>query len=135
MITANDLPLRACARHHSSCGILPVEVQSTSAGCLNYPCRTPANDLAVRRALEAAGVIFIDENGGASPGVRLRKPQRKNAYSGQPLERCRARTQVLARERPVVAIHKRTLALICLSDRFLQSRLTRAPQCNPSTSR
>jgi transcriptional regulator with XRE-family HTH domain len=39
---------------------------------------TTANDLAVRRALEAAGVIFIDENGGAGPGVRLRKPQRKN---------------------------------------------------------
>jgi hypothetical protein len=34
---------------------------------------TAANDLAVRRALEAAGVIFIDENGGAGPGVRLRK--------------------------------------------------------------
>jgi hypothetical protein len=34
---------------------------------------TAANDLAVRRALEAAGVEFIDENGGG-PGVRLRKP-------------------------------------------------------------
>jgi hypothetical protein len=34
---------------------------------------TSANDLAVRRALEAAGVEFIDENGGG-PGVRLRKP-------------------------------------------------------------
>jgi hypothetical protein len=33
---------------------------------------TMANDLAVRRALEAAGVEFIDENGGG-PGVRLRK--------------------------------------------------------------
>jgi len=40
---------------------------------------TAANDLAVRRALEAAGVIFIDDNGGAGPGVRLRKPQRKSA--------------------------------------------------------
>jgi hypothetical protein len=36
---------------------------------------TVANDLAVRRALEAAGVIFIDENGDAGPGVRLRKRQ------------------------------------------------------------
>ena len=36
---------------------------------------TAANDLAVRRALEMAGVEFIDENGGG-PGVRLRKPQR-----------------------------------------------------------
>jgi hypothetical protein len=36
---------------------------------------TTANDLAVRRALEAAGVEFIDENGGG-PGVRLRRPSR-----------------------------------------------------------
>ena len=36
---------------------------------------TAANDLAVRRALETAGVEFIDENGGG-PGVRLRKRQR-----------------------------------------------------------
>jgi hypothetical protein len=34
---------------------------------------TTANDLAVRRALEAAGVEFIDGNGG-DPGVPLRKP-------------------------------------------------------------
>ena len=33
---------------------------------------TTANDLAVRRALEAARVEFIDGNGGG-PGVRLRK--------------------------------------------------------------
>ena len=33
---------------------------------------TVPNDQAVRRALEAAGVEFIDENGGG-PGVRLRK--------------------------------------------------------------
>jgi ribosome-binding protein aMBF1 (putative translation factor) len=33
---------------------------------------TVANELAVRRALEAAGVEFIDENGGGA-GVRLRK--------------------------------------------------------------
>jgi hypothetical protein len=36
---------------------------------------TAANDLAVRRSLEAAGVEFIDGNGGG-PGVRLRKRQR-----------------------------------------------------------
>jgi hypothetical protein len=35
---------------------------------------TVANNLAVRRALELAGVEFIDENGGG-PGVRLRKRQ------------------------------------------------------------
>ena len=34
---------------------------------------TAANEMAVRRALEAAGVEFIDENGGGS-GVRFRKP-------------------------------------------------------------
>ena len=33
---------------------------------------TMANDLAVRRALETAGVEFIEENGGG-PGVRLQK--------------------------------------------------------------
>jgi hypothetical protein len=37
---------------------------------------TMANDLAVRRALEAAGVEFIDENGGG-PGVRLRHARRQ----------------------------------------------------------
>jgi len=33
---------------------------------------TAPNDLSIRRALEAAGVEFIDGNGGG-PGVRLRK--------------------------------------------------------------
>jgi hypothetical protein len=39
---------------------------------------TAANDQAVRRALESAGVEFIDENGGG-PGVRLRKPALKQS--------------------------------------------------------
>jgi len=39
---------------------------------------TTANDLAVRRALEAAGVEFIDDNGGG-PGVRLRQRRRPKA--------------------------------------------------------
>ena len=39
---------------------------------------TAANDLAVRRALEAAGVEFIDEDGGG-PGVRLRNRQSKSS--------------------------------------------------------
>jgi hypothetical protein len=34
---------------------------------------TAANDLAVRHAFEAAGVEFINEDGGGA-GVRLRKP-------------------------------------------------------------
>jgi hypothetical protein len=37
---------------------------------------TAADDLAARRALEAAGIEFIDENGGGA-GVRLRKPSPK----------------------------------------------------------
>jgi len=37
---------------------------------------TTANDLAVRRALESAGVEFIDENGGG-PGLRLKKKRQK----------------------------------------------------------
>jgi transcriptional regulator with XRE-family HTH domain len=36
---------------------------------------TAANDLAVRHALEAAGVEFIDESEKAGAGVRLGKPQ------------------------------------------------------------
>jgi hypothetical protein len=39
---------------------------------------TTANDLSVRRALENAGVEFIDENGGGL-GVRLRKKRGKKA--------------------------------------------------------
>ena len=37
---------------------------------------TAANDLAIRHALEAAGIEFIDENGGG-PGVRLKKRPKK----------------------------------------------------------
>jgi hypothetical protein len=38
---------------------------------------TIATDLAVRRALEDAGVELIDANGSV-PGVRLQKPAREN---------------------------------------------------------
>jgi hypothetical protein len=37
---------------------------------------TAANNLAIRRAFEAAGIEFIDENGGG-PGARLKKPPKK----------------------------------------------------------
>jgi ribosome-binding protein aMBF1 (putative translation factor) len=37
---------------------------------------TTANNLAIRRALESAGIEFIDENGGG-PGVRRRKGLQK----------------------------------------------------------
>jgi uncharacterized protein (DUF1778 family) len=40
---------------------------------------TSANDLAVRRALEMAGIDFIDENGGG-PGVRLGKGPEKRRW-------------------------------------------------------
>ena len=42
------------------------------------PALTAANNLAIRRALEVAGVEFIDENGGG-PGVRLRKRLQKKS--------------------------------------------------------
>jgi ribosome-binding protein aMBF1 (putative translation factor) len=46
-------------------------------GAESQTSMTAANDLAVRRALESAGVEFIDENGGG-PGVRLReRPQKE----------------------------------------------------------
>jgi hypothetical protein len=37
---------------------------------------TAANEAAIRRAFEEAGIEFIDENG-TGEGVRFRKPQRK----------------------------------------------------------
>jgi hypothetical protein len=36
---------------------------------------TAANEMAIRRAFEAAGIEFIDENG-TGEGVRFRKPRR-----------------------------------------------------------
>ena len=39
---------------------------------------TAANNQAVRRVLESAGVEFIEENGGG-PGVRLRRRQQKKS--------------------------------------------------------
>jgi hypothetical protein len=41
-------------------------------GAADKTSMTAANDLAVRRAFEAAGVEFLEENG-EGPGVRLRK--------------------------------------------------------------
>jgi ribosome-binding protein aMBF1 (putative translation factor) len=58
---------------------LGVATIKRAEGAENETSMTVANDLAVRRALEGAGVEFIDENGGG-PGVRLqnrlvRKPR------------------------------------------------------------
>jgi hypothetical protein len=41
---------------------------------------TAPNDVALRRALETAGVEFIEENGGG-PGVRLRNRPRPDALN------------------------------------------------------
>lgn len=46
---------------------------------------TAAKDAAVRRALETAGIEFIDENGG-DPGVRLRKLSGLNSPNKQSLD-------------------------------------------------
>ena len=51
---------------------LGVATIKRAEGAENETSMTMANDLAVRRALEGAGVEFIDENGGGA-GVRLRK--------------------------------------------------------------
>jgi hypothetical protein len=51
---------------------------------------TAANDLAIRRTLEAVGVEFIDGNGGG-PGVRLRE----GSTSGEPTSRSRDRVKPL----------------------------------------
>ena len=56
-------------------GALEVERRRPLAAIIGKPSYNPANNLAVRRAFESAGVEFIDENGGG-PGVRLRKRQR-----------------------------------------------------------
>jgi hypothetical protein len=56
----------------SSVGVATVRRAELNEGASSM---TTANDLAIRRALENAGVDFIDENGGGA-GVRLRKRQR-----------------------------------------------------------
>jgi len=54
-------------------GVGIVTVHQLEAG-LTQPRRATLE--VIRRALEAAGLEFIDENGGG-PGVRLRMPQKK----------------------------------------------------------
>jgi hypothetical protein len=58
---------------HSSLGLNTIKRAEVAE---NGTSLTKANDIAIRRAFEAAGVEFIDENGGG-PGVRLRKRQAK----------------------------------------------------------
>ena len=75
----------------SSAGVLKTSPASSTLGVTTIrraelaegeTSMTTANDSAVRRTLEAAGVEFIDENGGG-PGVRLRqakKPSRAHSH-------------------------------------------------------
>lgn len=53
----------------SSVGVATIRRAELSEATLTI---TASNNLALRRALEGAGVQFIDENGGGA-GVRLRK--------------------------------------------------------------
>ena len=54
----------------SSVGIATIRRAELSEGPTSL---TAANDQTIRRALEAAGVEFIEENAAGGPGVRLRK--------------------------------------------------------------
>jgi len=58
---------------HSSLGVNTIRRAEAADDATSL---TTANDLAVRRALESAGVEFIDENGGG-PGLRLKKKRQK----------------------------------------------------------
>jgi hypothetical protein len=58
---------------HSALGVTTIRRAELTEAATSM---TVSNDLAVRRALEAAGVEFIDENGGGL-GVRFRKPRGK----------------------------------------------------------
>jgi hypothetical protein len=75
MIRASELPMnvrRWSAEQLASASTLGVTTIRRAELTEGETSLTAANDLAVRRALETAGVEFIDENGGG-PGVRLRK--------------------------------------------------------------
>ncbi len=61
--TAKDVAERA------QIGVATVRRAELAQGALGI---TAANEAAIRRALEGAGVIFVAENG-EGPGVRLRK--------------------------------------------------------------
>jgi hypothetical protein len=70
--------LRWSAEHLARQSLLSVATIRRAELTEGETSMTAVNDLAVRRALEAAGVEFIDENGGG-PGARLRKRQGKKA--------------------------------------------------------
>jgi ribosome-binding protein aMBF1 (putative translation factor) len=58
---------------HSSLGVNTIRRAEATDHATSL---TVANNLAIRRALESAGVEFIDENGGGA-GIRLRKRHQK----------------------------------------------------------
>jgi ribosome-binding protein aMBF1 (putative translation factor) len=60
---------------HSSLGVNTIRRAEATDDATSL---TTANDLAIRHALEFAGVEFIDENGGG-PGVRLAKRRAKKS--------------------------------------------------------
>ena len=60
---------------HSAVGVTTIRRAELTE---NQTSLTAANNQALRRALEAAGVEFIDENGGG-PGVRLRRRYQKKS--------------------------------------------------------
>src|SRR5262245_61803895 len=53
-----------------------VSLRTIQRAELQETCMTTANDLAVRHSLEAAGVEFIDDNGGGE-GVCFRKSKKR----------------------------------------------------------
>ncbi len=60
---------------HSSLGVNTIRRAEATDDVTSL---TTANDLAIRRALESAGIEFIDENGGG-PGIRLGKRHQKKS--------------------------------------------------------
>jgi proteasome assembly chaperone (PAC2) family protein len=60
---------------HSAIGVTTIRRAELTE---NETSLTAANNQALRRALESAGVEFIDENGGG-PGVRLAKRRSKKS--------------------------------------------------------
>jgi transcriptional regulator with XRE-family HTH domain len=65
--------LRWSAEHLARAAALGVNTIRRAELAEDGTSLTAANQLAIRRALEAAGVVFIDEDDKASWGVRLRK--------------------------------------------------------------
>jgi transcriptional regulator with XRE-family HTH domain len=57
----------------AKCGIATIRRIEGSAGLISGNAQTIAR---IEKALEAAGIFFIEQDGKMGPGVRLRKPAR-----------------------------------------------------------